>query len=142
MGVIHRLGRKRTLARVAAWIAHASIALVIASAASPLGHHYVYCRAMQSVMSHACCAAHPSRSVASAQIASDCCSSVSMAAPDVWAPIGRSAAVFPPVSATVDARPLDARPVTAARLGAARDATLCAGPPKQRLHARFMVFHI
>lgn len=141
--------RLRSLTRVTRRVCDAGLALLVAGAvflsASQAGRTYVYCRVMQTVMSHACCAARGGAHQASAhaELASECCQPRSVASLAECTPAHRSddhpalSAALAPLSNVEPA----VAPARATALSA-RDPKMRAGPPKLRLHALVMVFHV
>ncbi|HKU45181.1 MAG TPA: hypothetical protein VJR89_43775 [Polyangiales bacterium] len=141
--------RLRKLRRAVRAVGTGAVSLLLAgvvfASVTQAGRTYLYCRVMRTVMSHACCqrAAHDrTLQAASALWAPECCQARSAASLEACTPSARATESVAPASSVALPVLLTAAIGFDAPEACLRDATLRAGPPKLRTHARLMVFHI
>ena len=121
-----------------------ALALVVATAifASSVqaGRLYVYCSAMQTVMSHACCTKLHRDSAVRAAIANPCCEPRSTTSLAAFVPGARDLQVSAPplATATLTAQPF----ATNARQSHWVRPSLHGPPPRLRVHVLVMVFQV
>ncbi len=121
----------------------ALLGLVLFADVSQAGASYVYCRAMDTVMGHACCGSHAQQPERAAQLetSSDCCQThqVQALAPSTNPPRGQK--VHAPVLALLRIN-TDVAPLLMDVTRAPSDGRMRTGPPPTRARARLMVFQV
>jgi hypothetical protein len=140
--------RLRIFARAIGVLARLGVAAAVLAGASQAGHTYVFCRAMQAVMPHACCptragVAPETEAPALAAVASDCCQAKSAATLGSWTPTARSSELAAPALVAM-ALPSPRDPFVTSRTAdlPRHSAAMRTGPPKLRMHVRLMVFQV
>jgi hypothetical protein len=141
----HRVSRA-VRAALEAMLASLVVAAVLAGSVHA-GRTYVYCRAMQAVMSHACCPSHAREMRATgdvrAWVAPTCCEARSLPSLAAYTPTHRAAEPSAPAAVAL-ALPRYAAIASTPVLSewSFGDPTMRAGPPKLRVHLLLMVFHV
>jgi hypothetical protein len=136
----------RTTARAAGAVWPLLLAAVVLAGVALAGRQYVYCKAMQDVMSHPCCTHGGGRSgpesPAAVVSATECCQTHGVPSLDPWTPVGRSIELTAPGVSVVSALPFRLLALTSAEGSAASSDLMRTGPPQSRVLARLMVFRI
>lgn len=134
--------RLRKLERVAGGL----LALVLAAAVlvdvSQAGRHYVFCTAMQNVVSHACCAKVARAKQAASRVDEECCQIRSTAELDPWLASSRVVDFSAPFVAIASRSPSEQAAMTSGPGLSDRNPVMRTGPPQLRALARLMVFRI
>jgi hypothetical protein len=136
----------RTVLRATSAAVSLVLAVAVVVTASQAGRRYVYCRAMQEVMSHVCCSpegtACPSDAPVAAASAPECCELRSIPSPAAWTPVARAIEFSAPWVAVVPRSLADLAASTSPEGLSGRDLVMRTGPPQSRELARLMVFRI
>jgi hypothetical protein len=121
------------------------LALVVFTGSVQAGRGYIYCVAMQEVMSHACCVHHqratPAHTAAIERAAPDCCHAQTIPAIGHWTSPAPTFELPAPALAIVNISLLPRAAVGGDEIGE-WDTRVRAGPPRSRVLARLMVLHI
>lgn len=132
----------RKLAAVGSAAAAALLALVLFVEVTHAGRSYVYCKAMEEVMPHACCKPHQASTAASTIIASsDCCQNHVIPSLGTWTSLSQPVLVLAPLMATVARWLTEALPSNA-HLLRLENPLIRSGPTLSRVLAQLMVFRL
>jgi hypothetical protein len=145
--VMQTFSRLRRLAGAARKV---SLAIVVSAAmltgAAQTGHTYFSCRAMNAVMSHACCASAlaKTRVVRTPEIVSDCCRAFRIAASDACTAASLEGKGSIKAAALALPSRIELAPVSRSVLvsSSAMPPLVRAGPQKLRVHMLVMVLHV
>jgi hypothetical protein len=121
------------------------LAVIVVAAVSQAGRQYVWCRALQQVIAHSCCAGATRESPGAAAVtitADDCCQARRVPLLDNWTPATRAADVSAPLVAVLSYEPRELGRHTQSAAPASHDPTMRTGPPQSRVLAQLMVFRI
>jgi hypothetical protein len=135
---------RKKVARAVSACAAALLALVLLVDVAQAHRTYIYCAAMQQVMTHACCKQHRASAFVPALTARgpDCCQGRVVPSLGAWTASDRSSVPSaPPLFATISHRPFEALAMAEPPIDVQRP-SIRSGPPISRALAKLMVLRL
>lgn len=140
---VHRSPLRKKVARAASVCAAVLLAFVVVVDVTQAARTYVYCTAMQEVMSHGCCQRHQAATSVPTLTARgpDCCQDRVVPSLGAWTSSDRSFVPAAPLLAAVSRTLFEALPILAPPVELLKP-SLRAGPPLSRVLAQIMVLRL